>query len=66
MKKTLLALAVMAAAGSANAAEVYKTDDATVDFYGQLRQYVEFSDVDGEDDAKIDKSSSRWGLKVSY
>lgn len=66
MKKTLLALAVMAAAGSASAAEVYKTDDATVDFYGQLRQYVEFSDVDGDDDAKIDKSSSRWGLKVSY
>jgi outer membrane protein OmpT len=66
MKKTLLALAVMAAAGSANAAEVYKTDDATVDFYGQLRQYIEVSDVDNDDDVKIDKSSSRWGLKVSY
>ncbi|QXO19067.1 porin [Vibrio ostreae] len=66
MKKTLLALAVMAAAGSANAAEVYKTDDATVDFYGQLREYVEFSDVDGDDDAKIDKSSSRWGVNLSY
>ncbi|XAW90315.1 porin [Vibrio sp. CDRSL-10 TSBA] len=66
MKKTLLALAVMAAAGSANAAEVYKTDDATVDFYGQLREYVEFSDVDNDDDAKIDKSSSRWGVNLSY
>lgn len=66
MKKTLLALAVMTAAGSVNAAEVFKTEDATVDFYGQLREYVEFSDVDGSDDAKIDKSSSRWGVKVNY
>ncbi|MBY7805994.1 porin [Vibrio fluvialis] len=66
MKKTLLALAVMTAAGSVNAAEVFKTEDASVDFYGQLREYVEFSDVDGSDDAKINKSSSRWGVKVNY
>ncbi|WP_456297179.1 porin [Vibrio sp. AK197] len=67
MKKTLLAMVVAAtAAGSVNAAEIYKGDDATVDFYGQLRQLVTLSDVDNEDDLRIDKSSSRWGVKVGY
>ncbi len=67
MKKTLLAIAVAAfAASSVNAAEIYKGDDATVGFYGQLRQLVTLSDVDGGDDVRIDKSSSRWGVNVAY
>lgn len=42
MKKTLLALAVLAAAGSVNAAEILKSDAGTVDFYGQLRTELKF------------------------
>lgn len=66
MKKTLLALAVLAAAGSANAAEVFKTEDASVNLYGQLREYIESSDIDGKDDPAINKSSSRVGLEITY
>ncbi|HBV75395.1 MULTISPECIES: porin [Vibrio] len=65
MKKTLLALAVSAAAftGAANAAEIYKTDDASVDFYGQLRTELKF--LDGED-AKLGTGSSRTGVDAKY
>ncbi|MGC9421443.1 MAG: porin, partial [Vibrio sp.] len=44
MKKTLVALLVASAATSVNAAEVFKADDVSVDFYGQLRQSVKFTD----------------------
>ena len=44
MKKTLLALAVMTAAGSVSAAEIFKTDEGSVDFYGQLRTELKISD----------------------
>ncbi len=44
MKKTLLALAVMTAAGSVSAAEIYKSEDGAVDFYGQLRTELKISD----------------------
>ena len=65
MKKTLLALAVLAtAAGSVNAAEIVKTDDASVDFYGQLREYATKSDKDS--DATLASSSSRAGINASY
>ncbi|MCA2015919.1 porin [Vibrio tritonius] len=64
MKKTLLALAVLAAAGSVNAAEIVKTDDASVDFYGQLREYATKNAKDT--DATLKSSSSRAGINASY
>ncbi|EKO3677139.1 porin [Vibrio metschnikovii] len=70
MKKTLVALLVASAATSVNAADIYKSDDVTVDFYGQLRQHVEFTnkkDADGNSvDPKIDQGSSRVGVNLTY
>ncbi|MEZ9404327.1 porin [Vibrio sp. 10N.286.48.F5] len=63
MKKTLLALAVVAAAGSVNAAEIYKSEDGAVDFYGQLRTELKF--LDGQD-AKLGSGSSRAGVDAQY
>lgn len=65
MKKTLVALLVASAATSVNAAEVFKTDDVLVDFYGQLRQTVKFTDKSNTD-AKIDQGSSRVGVNLTY
>lgn len=39
MKKTLLALAVLAAAGSVNAAEVFKSDEVLWIFTGSFVQF---------------------------
>lgn len=65
MKKTLLALAIATIATSASAAEVYKSDDGKVDFYGQLRQELRF---ENKNDHKADLSSgsSRAGVNASY
>ncbi len=65
MKKTLLAIAVAAtAATSVNAAEILKTDTASVDFYGQLRQELKQS---GEDaDVTLKSGSSRAGVNARY
>ncbi|WP_332398977.1 porin [Vibrio metschnikovii] len=65
MKKTLVALLVASAATSVNAAEIYKSDDVSVNFYGQLRQHIEFTDKKNTD-PKINPSSSRLGLDISY
>lgn len=65
MKKTLVALLVASAATSVNAAEVFKADDVSVDFYGQLRQTIKFTDKD-DTDAKIDQGSSRVGINLTY
>ncbi|MBF9000006.1 porin [Vibrio nitrifigilis] len=72
MKKTLLALAVLASvAGTANAAEILKTDSASVDFYGQLRE--ELKQIDYDDGAKstdtsttLKSGSSRAGVTAAY
>ncbi|EEX36854.1 outer membrane protein OmpT [Vibrio metschnikovii CIP 69.14] len=70
MKKTLVALLVASAATSVNAADIYKSDDVTVDFYGQLRQHVEFTnkkDANGNSvDPKIEQGSSRVGVNLTY
>lgn len=69
MKKTLVALLVASAATSVNAADIYKSDDVTVDFYGQLRQHVEFTNEkeNGNSvDPKIDQGSSRVGVNLTY
>lgn len=65
MKKTLLALAVATVATSAGAAEIYKSEEGKVDFYGQLRQELKF--LDGNDhDATLSSGSSRAGVKGNY
>ncbi|GAD79312.1 porin [Vibrio ezurae] len=66
MKKTLLALTVASlAATSVNAAEIYKSEDGAVDFYGQLRQELKF--LDGNDhDATLSSGSSRAGVQGHY
>ncbi|EKO3655526.1 porin [Vibrio metschnikovii] len=70
MKKTLVALLVASAATSVNAADIYKSDDVTVDFYGQLPQHVEFTnekDANGNSvDPKIEQGSSRVGVNLTY
>ncbi|MGL6027785.1 MAG: porin [Vibrio sp.] len=63
MKKTLLALAVLAGASSVNAVEILKSDAGTVDFYGQLRQ--ELIMADGED-TTLSSGSSRAGFDAKY
>ncbi|MEZ9916578.1 porin [Vibrio breoganii] len=66
MKKTLLALAVASvAATSVNAAEIYKSDDGSVDFYGQLRQELRFEEKN-DHDATLSSGSSRMGISGQY
>ncbi len=65
MKKTLLAVAVLAAAGSVNAAEILKTDQGSVDFYGQLRARMDFKDSN-DYAAQLTTGSSRLGLNANY
>ncbi|CAM4464279.1 porin [Vibrio agarivorans] len=67
MKKTLLALVVAAAATSVNAAEIYKSEDGSVNFYGQLRTELKFSeDSDGDWNEDLSSGSSRMGIDGSY
>ncbi len=63
MKKTLLALVVAATATTANAAEIFKSEDASVNFYGQLRQELKFPDGA---DPTLSSGSSRMGIDSSY
>ncbi|WP_104027053.1 porin [Vibrio jasicida] len=65
MKKTLLALAVAATATTVNAAEVFKSDEGSVDFYGQLRPTLLFLDST-DHTAELNTSSSRMGVNGVY
>ncbi len=65
MKKTLLALVVAATATTANAAEVFKSEDASVNFYGQLRQELKFADK-YDHEPTLSSGSSRMGIDGSY
>ncbi|MDF2153657.1 porin [Vibrio sp. CAU 1672] len=65
MKKTLLALVVAATATSVNAAEVFKSEEGSVDFYGQLRPVLVFSDKN-DHTAELNTSSSRMGVNGVY
>ncbi|WP_411062670.1 porin [Vibrio rotiferianus] len=65
MKKTLLALAVVASATSVNAAEVFKSEEGSVDFYGQLRPTLLFLDKT-DHTAELNTSSSRMGVNGVY
>lgn len=64
MKKSLIALAVMTAT-SVNSAEIYKSEDGSVDFYGQLRTELKFKDSD-DHKADLSSGSSRAGIDGSY
>lgn len=62
MKKTLLALAIMAASGSLSAAEIYSTDTSKFSLKGEVDGYLLTSDVDGLDGTttKSDPDASYW------
>jgi len=64
MKKTLLAVLIPALfATSAQAVEMYKTDSAEVNFYGQLRTRAFLNE---SEDFKLDVANSRAGVTASY
>ena len=65
MKKTLLAVAVPAVifCNAVSAVELLKTDEATVDFYGQLRTQIEKYE---DKDVTLNAGSSRAGIKADY
>ncbi|MCR9943666.1 porin [Vibrio owensii] len=65
MKKTLLALAVAATATTVNAAEVFKSEEGSVDFYGQLRPTLLFLDS-SDHEPELNTSSSRMGVNGVY
>ncbi|SDG73852.1 outer membrane protein OmpT [Vibrio xiamenensis] len=65
MKKTLLAIVVAAtAATSVNAAEILKTDTASVDFWGQIREELRQKKEDA--DVTLKSGSSRAGVDARY
>ncbi|WP_417879098.1 porin [Vibrio sp.] len=65
MKKSLLALAVSAAAftGAASAAEIYSSETTSVKLSGEVDAYIMTGDVkvDGEEKQKSDPDASIWG-----
>lgn len=65
MKKTLLAVAIptLLLANSAMAVEIIKTEDGTVDFYGQLRTEVKKLE---DKDVTLNAGSSRTGVDARY
>lgn len=64
MKKTLLAVLIPALfATSAQAVEMYKTDSAEVNFYGQLRTRAFLNE---SEDFKLDVANSRAGVTAAY
>ena len=66
MKKTLLALAVLAAAGSVNAAEIVKNDSGSVNFYGQIRESLTYTHSNDESKTEANTQSSRAGINASW
>ncbi|MEJ6059802.1 hypothetical protein [Aliivibrio salmonicida] len=57
MKKTLLALAVMAAAGSVSAAEIYGSETSKVSVKGEVDAYLAASEVEKLDGTKSDSDA---------
>jgi outer membrane protein OmpT len=66
MKKTLLAVAIPAVlfAHSASAVAILETEDALVDFYGQLR--TELKKKEEDKDVTLNAGSSRTGVLAQY
>ncbi|MGR5076244.1 porin [Photobacterium swingsii] len=65
MKKTLLAVAIpsLLVANMASAAEIYKSDEGSVDFYGQLRTELKKSE---DKEVTLNAGSSRAGVAAQY
>ncbi|MDX1304066.1 porin [Photobacterium sp.] len=65
MKKTLLAVAIpsLLFATSANAVEIFKSDEGFADFYGQLRTEVKKLE---DKDVTLNAGSSRAGVTAQY
>ncbi|MCW8331684.1 porin [Photobacterium sp. SDRW27] len=65
MKKTLLAVAIPAVifSNAVSAVELLKTDEAMVDFYGQLRTEVKKLE---DKDVTLNAGSSRTGVQAEY
>ena len=67
MKKTLVALSVLAAAANVNAAEIYSTDASKVSLSGEVDAYVATTDIDKQQSANVvtntetDPSVMVWG-----
>ncbi|WP_435247314.1 porin [Vibrio sp. nBUS_14] len=66
MKKTLLALAVMTAAGTANAAVMYDDNDVTVTIKGDIDvHYIKTSDKNQDAQIAVDDADFGFGLKYN-
>lgn len=64
MKKTLIALSVLVAAGSVNAAEVYSQDGVTLDFAGDVDvQYYKGTENDSDAEIRLDDADFSFTLK---
>lgn len=64
MKKTLIALSVLVAAGSVNAAEIYNKDGNTFDFGGAIEaQYKKSTTPDADPKLQIDDAEFYFDLK---
>ena len=65
MKKTLVALSVLAAAANVNAAEIYSTDASKVSLSGEVDAYVATTDIEKQGTTKqrteTDPSVMVWG-----
>ncbi|CAM3770817.1 hypothetical protein VA7868_03451 [Vibrio aerogenes CECT 7868] len=61
MKKTLLALAVLAAAGTVNAAEIYSSDATTVKLKGEVDAYLANYDIESGYAFEIDDANNVTG-----
>lgn len=62
MKKTLVALSVLAAAANVNAAEIYSTDASKVSLKGEVDAYLATTDIDnGSTKTKKDPYVAVWG-----
>ncbi|CCO49059.1 putative Porin [Vibrio nigripulchritudo SOn1] len=66
MKKTLLAVAVMAAAGSVNAAEVYNNKGSTLDINGRAFAIMQVEDSGAGSESSISDGGSRLGFTAKH
>lgn len=66
MKKTLLAVAVMAAAGSVNAAEVYNNDGSTLEVNGRAFAVMQVEDNGTGSESSINDGGSRLGFTAKH
>ena len=62
MKKTLIAMAVLAAAGTVNAAQIYGSDTSKVSLKGEIDSYLSVWEVDNADNTttKYDPDVNMW------